>query len=75
MSWCEFANVIIEEAFKRRLIAKRIPVRAITTSEYPAPARRPANSALKTNDALERASGIVMDWKKGLAATLLRSTP
>jgi dTDP-4-dehydrorhamnose reductase len=70
VSWHEFADMIIEQAFSQRTIARRIPVRAITTSEYPTAARRPSNSVLKPNRALERASGIVMDWKKGLAATL-----
>jgi dTDP-4-dehydrorhamnose reductase len=70
VSWCEFAELIVEQAFQRGMIAKRVPVRPITTAEYPTPARRPANSALDPSPELERATGIAIDWKKGLTATL-----
>jgi dTDP-4-dehydrorhamnose reductase len=46
ISWHDFAVAIAEEAHARGLV-KRIPViRAITTAEYPTPARRPAFSLL-----------------------------
>jgi dTDP-4-dehydrorhamnose reductase len=69
VSWCEFADAIVEQAFARGLIARRVPVRPITTSEYPTPARRPANAALKPSADLERI-GVAMDWRNGLTATL-----
>ncbi len=43
-TWCKFARAIVEAASPRR--GKTIPVHAITTADYPLPARRPANSAL-----------------------------
>jgi dTDP-4-dehydrorhamnose reductase len=70
VSRCEFAEMIVEQAFERGMIAKRVPVRAITTSEHPTAARRPANSALKPSGELERALGIAMDWRNGLTTAL-----
>jgi dTDP-4-dehydrorhamnose reductase len=66
----EFAQMIVERAFEQGVIPKRVPVRPITTAEYPTPARRPANAALQPNAELERAIGIAMDWRKGVTATL-----
>lgn len=70
VSWHEFAETIVEQACARQLIPKRVPVRPITTAEYPTPARRPASSALKPSGELESASGVAMDWRKGLTAAL-----
>lgn len=70
VSWCEFADLIVEQAFQRGMLAKRVPVRPITTAEYPTPARRPANAALEPSGELERAGGVTMDWKNGLTAAL-----
>lgn len=70
VSWHEFAGRIIELAFDRGMIAKRVPVRAITTEEYPLPARRPANSVLEPSGELERALGVAVDWSAGLTAAL-----
>jgi dTDP-4-dehydrorhamnose reductase len=66
VSWCGFADLVVEQAFRRGMLAKRVPVRPITTAEYPTPARRPANSALEPSAEL----GVAMDWNKGLAAAL-----
>jgi len=66
----EFADRIVEQAFELGLIAKRVPVRAVTTAEYPTPARRPANGALEPSVELEQVLGIAMDWQKGLTAAL-----
>ena len=46
LSWCEFAQAIINGAAARGL--RDVPVKAITTADYPTPARRPANSRLAT---------------------------
>ena len=70
VSWHEFADTIVEQAFTRGMIAKRVPVRPITTEEYPTPARRPANSVLEPSGQLERALGVAMDWSAGLATAL-----
>jgi dTDP-4-dehydrorhamnose reductase len=72
VSWHEFAELIVEQAFERGLIGKRVPVRPIATAEYPTPARRPANSALAPSAELSQAAGLAIDWNKGLAATLAK---
>jgi dTDP-4-dehydrorhamnose reductase len=46
MSWCGFAEAIMAGAAARG--ARSAAVEAITTADYPTPARRPANSRLAT---------------------------
>jgi dTDP-4-dehydrorhamnose reductase len=60
-TWYEFARAIVggDEGQAR--------VKAITSAEYPTPARRPRNSALDSSRA-ERELGIALpDWRVGLA--------
>jgi dTDP-4-dehydrorhamnose reductase len=64
-TWHGFAMAIIDEARKHRPLACE-RVEAITTAEYPTPAKRPAYSVLDT--ARIRALGIVPpSWRVGLA--------
>lgn len=73
VSWCEFARTIVTLAgvmpgFDLRLRAEAI--RAITTLEYPTPARRPANSRLDCTR-LETDFGLQMpDWQPYLERML-----
>ncbi len=73
VSWCEFARTIVGLAgqspgFDLRL--KPEAVQAITTDEYPTPARRPANSRLDCSQ-LERDFGLQMpDWQPYLERML-----
>ena len=73
VSWCEFARTIVRLAtgtpgFDLKLAPEAI--RAITTAEYPTPARRPANSRLDCGK-LEKAFGLQMpDWEPYLARML-----
>lgn len=73
VSWCGFARAIVELAgqmpgFDLRLQAEVI--RAITTSEYPTAARRPANSQLDCSR-LESDFGLQMPgWQASLARML-----
>jgi dTDP-4-dehydrorhamnose reductase len=55
-SWHEFAAAIVGAA------GMDCPVRPIPTSEYPLPARRPANSVLVS----ERGAPVLPDWRTGL---------
>jgi len=45
-SWYDFAVAIQEEAVALGLLDRAVPVRPITSAEYPTPARRPAHSVL-----------------------------
>ena len=73
VSWCEFARTIVGLAgpmpgFDLRL--KPEGIHAITTAEYPMPARRPANSRLDCTR-LETDFGLQMpDWQPYLARML-----
>jgi dTDP-4-dehydrorhamnose reductase len=72
VSWHELANIVVEQAFASGVLPNRVAVRAITTAEYPAAARRPANSALRPSSALGRATKVAMDWERGLRTALQR---
>jgi dTDP-4-dehydrorhamnose reductase len=63
VSWREFADSIVEVGYRLGVLANRVPVRGIRTSDYPTAARRPANSVLEP-DALP--GGITFDWQAGL---------
>jgi dTDP-4-dehydrorhamnose reductase len=70
VSWHGFAEAIVEGAFQRGMIAKRIPVHAISASDYMAAASRPANSALRPSTELRHVLGSEMDWRPGLDRVL-----
>lgn len=64
VSWCGFARAIIACA------GLSTPVRAITTADFPTPARRPANSVLDCTR-IERIHGIARpDWQAALPAVV-----
>ena len=67
-TWHGFATAIFEERAKRSDGSFKIPrVEAITTAEYPTPAKRPAYSVL-SNAKLERTFGVRLGgWREGLA--------
>lgn len=73
VSWCEFARTIVDLAgqapgFDLRL--KPEAIKAITSAEYPTPARRPANSRLDCGR-LEADFGLQMpDWQPYLVRML-----
>ena len=45
-SWYDFAVAIQEEALALGLLERAVPIRPLTTAEYPTPARRPAYGVL-----------------------------
>jgi dTDP-4-dehydrorhamnose reductase len=72
-TWCGFAREIFTLARPRLARVPRID--AITTAEYPTPARRPANSVLDTAK-LARTFGITLrPWQAGLEEMLEATLP
>jgi len=70
VTWCEFAREIFAKAHARGLITKQPAVTGIPTSQYPTPARRPANSVLEPNAALHAGAAVEFDWQRGLDRVL-----
>jgi dTDP-4-dehydrorhamnose reductase len=69
-SWCEFARSIFEAAAHHGQPAP--VVEAITTADYPTPARRPANSRLST-DKIQRDFGITpRPWRIAMEEIVAR---
>lgn len=69
-SWHGFAEAIFRQALAMGLIAKAPRVAAITTAEYPTPARRPAYSCLDTST-LTRDFGVELPaWSTGVSRVL-----
>lgn len=69
-SWHAFAVEIFRQAQQAGLLARQPVVHAITTAQYPTPARRPAWSVLD-GSLLRQAHGIESaDWRVELAAVL-----
>jgi len=69
-SWAEFADAIF--AASARLGGPSAAVKAIATSDYPTPAKRPANSRLDSSK-LDRAHGVRLpDWRDSLPNVVRR---
>jgi dTDP-4-dehydrorhamnose reductase len=71
-NWHHYAEEIVRLArqYDATLAAKPLAIRAIATHEYPAPARRPANSVL-ANDKIRDAFGIALpEWQDSLAVCM-----
>jgi dTDP-4-dehydrorhamnose reductase len=68
----QFATEIVQRAHSLRLLTARTPVIAITTAEYPAAARRPANSALLPSAQIAADTGATCDWRSGLERMLCK---
>ncbi|WP_181707957.1 dTDP-4-dehydrorhamnose reductase [Chthonobacter rhizosphaerae] len=69
-TWADFAEAIFAEAAAR---GRRVPaVERIATTDYPTPARRPANSRLDGTK-LSNAHGVVLpDWRASLGVCMDR---
>ncbi|QUM91335.1 dTDP-4-dehydrorhamnose reductase [Moritella sp. 36] len=67
VSWSQFAESIFDEAVEQSIIQQSLTVNAITTAEYPTPAKRPANSKLDTALITEKFEINASDWKQALS--------
>ena len=66
VSWYEFAKAIFAEAESQKLLEKQPHLKAITTAEYPTPAKRPANSRLDLTKIKQTFNIEPSDWQKAL---------
>ncbi|MDO9520930.1 MAG: dTDP-4-dehydrorhamnose reductase [Pseudohongiella sp.] len=71
-SWYDFAVAIQDEALSAGLLSKTIPVHAITTAQYPTPAKRPAYSVLDKTATIESLNCEPVHWRHELAAVIKR---
>ena len=69
-SWHGFATAIFDEAHARGLLPRVPRVTAITTADYPTPAKRPAWSVLDNSGFAERFGYALPDWQNGLRDVL-----
>ncbi|KKD01472.1 dTDP-4-dehydrorhamnose reductase [Photobacterium halotolerans] len=66
VNWFEFASVIFDAAVKQQVIDKKPQLNAITTADFPTPAKRPANSKLNC-EKIQREFGITpSNWQLAL---------
>jgi dTDP-4-dehydrorhamnose reductase len=69
-SWHEFAVAIAEEAHQIGLIARIPTIRAITTADYPTPARRPPFSVLDCSATRAALGDEPVQWRTHLRLML-----
>lgn len=70
VSWCGLARHVFE--MSRSIGGPSVEVVPISTSEYPTPARRPANSRLDTSAFQLRFDCALPDWRQGVEETVRR---
>lgn len=70
ISWYDFALQIQQEARQQKLLSKKIPVKAISTDEYPTPARRPAYSVLDRRRTQSRFTCPGESWEQQLSKVI-----
>ncbi len=66
VSWYEFAKAIFADAELQNIIEKSPLVNSIATSDYPTPAKRPANSRLDLTKIKQVFNIEPSDWQKAL---------
>ena len=69
-SWYDFAVAIQVEALALGLLERAVPVRPITTAEYPTPARRPAYSVLDKSATWSALGLDPVHWRTALRSML-----
>lgn len=71
-SWYDFAVAIQEEAIQAGLLETEIPVNAITTRDYPTPAKRPPYSVLDKSATIEALACQPIHWRRALRQVIKR---
>lgn len=70
VNWRDFAEMIVAKAYSLNLLARPVPVEAITTAEFGAAARRPAYSALAPSPELYDLCASRFEWTHSLDKVL-----
>jgi dTDP-4-dehydrorhamnose reductase len=67
-NWCDYARFVVSEALAtgRPLRLSPDSIRAIPSSEYPMPAKRPANSRLDTSKLRDTFDLELPNWQTGV---------
>ena len=66
VNWYQFALAIFDKAVEHKLLAKAPQLNALTTADYPTPAKRPANSRLDCSKIFTEFGIQPSDWHKAL---------
>lgn len=69
-SWYDFAVAVRDDAHARGLLEHRIPVRPLTTEQFPRPAPRPPSSILETSNAWGETDTPLVHWRQALGCML-----
>ena len=70
-SWYDFAIAIQELGLDKGLLNAEIPIKAISTSDYPTPAARPSYSVLNKSSLVEAFPDVdLIHWRKQLSSML-----
>jgi dTDP-4-dehydrorhamnose reductase len=69
-TWYGFAAEAVRLQQEREPDARFAEIEAITTAEYPTPAKRPANSRMNCGRLMERFGWKMMDWRDSLREVL-----
>ena len=69
-SWYDFAVAIKEEALALGMLERAVPIRPITTADYPTPARRPAFSLLDCSATRALLGDEPIHWRTNLRTML-----
>ena len=66
VNWHQFAQAIFDKAVEHKLLTKVPQLNALTTANYPTPAKRPANSRLDCRKIFTKFGIQPSDWHKAL---------
>lgn len=70
-SWYDFAVAIQELGLDKGLLSVEIPIKSISTSDYPTPAARPSYSVLDKSSLVAALPGVeLVHWRKQLSTML-----
>ena len=73
-TWHGFASEAIRLKSEQDPTARFAEIQAITTAEYPTPAKRPANSMLNCDKLDAQFGWKMMDWRESLHHVILGTT-